>query len=92
MSWAPGGTGHRAIIARTGGSRLTAPYGVDDLDPIARPEPVVGIAAARDDFPVDLHGQPAPGQAERLDQLFGGAVIGHFACLTVDLDFHGPKD
>ncbi len=63
---------------------LTAPDRMNNLYAVARPKAVIGIAAARDNFPVNLDGQPAPGQAEFLDQLLGSKILGHLARLTVD--------
>ena len=59
-----------------------------DLDPITFAERVAGMQAARNDLAIDLHRDPAFGQALSDEQGRQGSVGSHFQGLSVQFYLH----
>ena len=62
---------------------------MNDLDPIAVVQQMVWMAAAWDDFTIDLHRHPALAKADLVEQGTDAGAIGHRAGFAIDLDLHG---
>src|SRR3569623_515399 len=72
--------------------RSPAADGADDLDAVAGAEQVLGVAAARHDFQVDLHRDALTAQAQLFHQLRDAVAFGHLAGLAVDENLHATKN
>ncbi len=59
------------------------------LDPVAGVEVIAVEAAARHDFPIDLHRQARRLQAQVGDQRAGAEPVGQLFGFAVDDKFHG---
>ncbi len=64
---------------------------MNDLDLVAGHDPVLGVARAGHDGPVDLHGNRTFGEPEVIDEPANGEVLGHVALRAVDGDPHEEK-
>ena len=59
-----------------------------DLDGVAGLQHMRGVAAARDDLAVDLHRDPALGQAFVFEQGGEAGLVGDLAGFAIELDVH----
>ena len=71
------------------GRRLTAAYGVHDLDLVARLNEMAVKAAAGHDLAIDLQRQALAGQAQRIQQLAGAEVVRVIMRVAIENNVHG---